>query len=1546
MREVSAITSRGSNSTSWVRTRSLQLPRVVALWSVVALLLTSSSVNASNDSDEQVCSNEATNGSCQAPAPTQSWDFLTNLSPENALIEWINKMDQGSVASEKFRIEKTEYAPSSITIDTDITARSARSKFELQPRFDFYATEDIPQGTVLMEIPKVAMIGFGEKLTEFRGNDKIEDKGQIPACMVVEQMVNEQELGVNSTLYPFLQYIFGEGNPVGKQPSNWSELGKYVFWGMMGQEGAVFTPNKHVHRHRHINVCREYKLFSKTPHTIPISTGTDREARLTFENAGYSYFVKHAWGADLIPLFDMIPHRNGVWKNIEARFVEVESGETIDVEARKDRFEPFQNTIATDDETTKALKLVVYAHRDIKAGEPLHVSYNQCVHLGCQSLQYSYNSGHFIADGGFVEDYPRRFDIEINPYEEEKFSSTILVDIDLEPETGEKTLTVLERPPINDERRYELSLLAASLDRWNALKVEVDEHTENMGAYEGDTTIAYHEAYLEFIRLLWLHRNDPVIGVNNGDDEYDELDQAAGPGTKFRGEYMACGEGEVVDNGKLLLDANVRGFYQKLEYFHEADVDNTYMKMAGWLHSSTNFRAHYHESAIHVPLQYVKDVKRVAYIGGGDNMVLEEVLKYPNLELVVGMELDQQACRSSMKYFGTTPAYHDPRVEWWYGNAAKTMQNIPDDYFGSFDLVLVDLLNDVSEGVKVAVDLSLLEAAPLLVKPDGGVISRNEDYVDRSDSSISLGKRVVAYDYWDTPRLCEVSITIGSNSIDFSKGVRYDHGVSPKLRLSPFKDTAHDGWSSYYDHSRQLNPGSNETAWKTSNPLVCDKIQRSLPKRKKEIGSGGGVLVVIEAEDVTMELNKVDSMHKMRQKIVEVAKENGLSFTDHFHDASNPNASFSIFNEGYIKVQVYPDVQYVAFDLMIWGTADQIKKSVTIQNDLVVAIGGGNTEGSTSSFRVTAGGMAMAELEGETNSLVQKALEYYCDAGDDVIDSNAKYNGDKTGSVIEEGTEDDEFFNQSIILSKILETPFSADSIPSFAVFCGTEGTEECTSHLSVAENSGMTTHAIYSCHSFEDMDGCKSTIEKSLEDIVTANGKLDGIILDRSVTLDMGKVIHKVFNNTLNQANFLERTYAVLAPIPTGESWKKELLNRFRTEIVVVSPVLKADIDIHTEERSEEWSIVWVRHFRFLQSLESSLAAIEDETDLKTTVKRVLPGSKPLKFDWRPRLIKDHEYYNPGVKEQWFGQKPLAYQYYVQMGVTPVQAPATVDEIVFVAKPEYKNWNFAEKFVKAKVLEVKDDKYVVEMMSHVLSNGTTISYGEHTAPVDRNKIRKISPAEKDRKYYLGDLVLIRCRDLITDEEIPIEYYVAFVTGFSEKGIVTRPHETDISMVADVSDESVMVLAESPEFLDFPGSFSEDKVKEAFEDAASVIGFGGGDASVRTFKTGKGVVVTLLSSLGSAVMKWDGLDTIEVNLFSQEHFDTQMTEFEAKFKSHFEHLGVFAKDVFPRGYGRVVNFQHEIGNYHPHWIEDGRKSELYDEYEYVDDDDVYEEEDE
>jgi spermidine synthase len=108
----------------------------------------------------------------------------------------------------------------------------------------------------------------------------------------------------------------------------------------------------------------------------------------------------------------------------------------------------------------------------------------------------------------------------------------------------------------------------------------------------------------------------------------------------------------------------------------------------------------------------------VMWVGSGDAMFLHEILKYNSLELAVGLELDQEVTRGAFKYFGAQPHWDNEKVQWWFGDAAKSLLMLPVDYFGSFDMVLVDLPDTVLS-LSVTKEMDIIGALALLLKPDG-----------------------------------------------------------------------------------------------------------------------------------------------------------------------------------------------------------------------------------------------------------------------------------------------------------------------------------------------------------------------------------------------------------------------------------------------------------------------------------------------------------------------------------------------------------------------------------------------------------------------------------------------------------------------------------------------------------------------------------------------------------------------------------------------------------------------------------------------------------
>ncbi|CAB1127797.1 Polyamine aminopropyltransferase [Candidatus Hydrogenisulfobacillus filiaventi] len=96
----------------------------------------------------------------------------------------------------------------------------------------------------------------------------------------------------------------------------------------------------------------------------------------------------------------------------------------------------------------------------------------------------------------------------------------------------------------------------------------------------------------------------------------------------------------------------------------------------------------YHEMLTWVPLSVHPHPRRVLIIGGGDGGTCREVVRWPQVEQVVMVEIDRQVVEAATRFL---PAHvtglRDPRVEIRYEDGRAFLAQAP---AASFDLVLVD----------------------------------------------------------------------------------------------------------------------------------------------------------------------------------------------------------------------------------------------------------------------------------------------------------------------------------------------------------------------------------------------------------------------------------------------------------------------------------------------------------------------------------------------------------------------------------------------------------------------------------------------------------------------------------------------------------------------------------------------------------------------------------------------------------------------------------------------------------------------------------------
>lgn len=430
--------------------------------------------------------------------------------------------------------------------------------------YGMFAKKTIPKDTTLMILPQSALLKAG-------GPSSTTDEEHHP-CEVVDQMVHEYKLGDESSYAPYIEYLFGDDSKKGKLPISWSTEGRSLLRQMVGDDNLL--PNGR-------------RLLSKTTQSYKYNclNGEDRwtyddttpEARL--EQDAYLFMISRSWTDTMVPLYDMINHRNGHYRNVDA----------------------------TSAHTGKPM--TVYALRQIEQGEELYISYNECADIDCEGIKYEYMTPHILFDYGFVENYPRRWPIN---YDES--GEIIVLEIYQNTTTGEKyavwpfgeddvPLTLEELNWIHAQmirlRDLERTVFIDKKNPSNtSSKTWLEQVMSLESKHERETILDYYEGYKEALQMAIQYREYTGSGEDDEEDD-DEDDVDYRPLTESTG-YASGGYNTLVclNGGGTSRDfhseVETTSQYQEIAFTYNKDEDNTCLQLSGWIQACSAFRPHYH----------------------------------------------------------------------------------------------------------------------------------------------------------------------------------------------------------------------------------------------------------------------------------------------------------------------------------------------------------------------------------------------------------------------------------------------------------------------------------------------------------------------------------------------------------------------------------------------------------------------------------------------------------------------------------------------------------------------------------------------------------------------------------------------------------------------------------------------------------------------------------------------------------------------------------------------------------------------------------------
>eukprot|EP00537_Pseudo-nitzschia_pungens_P001155 CAMPEP_0172368666 /NCGR_PEP_ID=MMETSP1060-20121228/28638_1 /TAXON_ID=37318 /ORGANISM="Pseudo-nitzschia pungens, Strain cf. cingulata" /LENGTH=1266 /DNA_ID=CAMNT_0013093337 /DNA_START=265 /DNA_END=4065 /DNA_ORIENTATION=- len=1043
-----------------------------------------------------------------------------------------------------------------------------------------YATDTIETGEDIIKVPWSVIL---------KSDDPREPASQL-VCGTVRTVAREMRLGADSKYAPYVVYLNNEADA--QIPCWWSDGGQEFLEEIL--YGGTIPPTDPVG-------WIEDEWFGRCRGDPNDAIGV-KAALMVIQRADDSI---------MIPAYDNMNHRNGNWTNTKT---EIEPGK-------------FHHTTAT---------------KTISAGDQIYISYNMCEE--CEGRSSGYGTAEILRDYGFVEHYPQRwhymeedFQFDLDQIEDGKFIVTW--DGEDRPDKGDGKLMEQTRVWF----RWEIRRLKRVKNIEWAIGYEGKDH--GIPDYEKETLFKFLDAnIIAMTAALESLGPSPPPGtvtttkadshsaqVADNDDAKDEKKVQGNDGTcKADEDFGGCMapidvapllenythydplEWEFDDLDYLLPTCNnrelmrfsdfddvefIKTHYQDLNFMRKESTDDTCMDLDNIVQICSNYRPQYHEFSAHAAGRFVKDVKRVIFIGGGDSMLLYEALKYPDLELVVGLEIDQTVVRKSFKHFHTSPYFEDDRVEWWFGDATKSLLLLPEDYWGSFDLVLVDLSETVMS-FSVTTELDVFDALSLLLNPVG-VMVKNEHYHEKFAALFDYSAEI----NYESPVICNQVMVFGSNNVDFFRAPVYDHGVETKLYKS--MSTPETRYELLHGYRKNIAPE--------------EKCNLVIPEEKTTQGTAAGIVEVMNAENCSVELNE-----SITDIVKTVAEKEG--FTPISEPVFDNNVGVVVMKEGFISARIVPDEKYVGFDVNLWGMSSKIK---SLRKALSEAVGSSDV----SAYKVVVGGMYGSSSWKEDQKIQGPKMKQLRNCEEDVVN---------------EGSLDAKAASAIAIEETIPLTISKAQGITAVTV-CGKEG-EECIAYDVLKKDSSVkNTIPIYDCSDNGDYKCETNVLEIFASEILRKDGGINLLVMDASASYGMHQVINSILgeDETRNSLFELHNIIATWMTDSVNETFRREFLDRYRKQ-VHYEPASRAEFVFQADGKTYEYGVVSTFNAKVAYDYEKMEKRIKDrlsESSVNVELRNIHGAMFRYNHNWNPTTFKHEDYDSKPGREQFKNQKPLGRQ-------------------------------------------------------------------------------------------------------------------------------------------------------------------------------------------------------------------------------------------------------------------------------------------------------------
>ena len=134
--------------------------------------------------------------------------------------------------------------------------------------------------------------------------------------------------------------------------------------------------------------------------------------------------------------------------------------------------------------------------------------------------------------------------------------------------------------------------------------------------------------------------------------------------------------------------------FQRIDIFESPEFGR-FLTLDGYMMMTERDEFIYHEMITHIPMAVHPNVKKVLVIGGGDGGVVRELIRYPDIEVIDMVEIDEMVVTVCKEYLpSTTCGLDDQRVTIYYEDGLRFIRRCENRY----DLIIVDSTDPIGPG--------------------------------------------------------------------------------------------------------------------------------------------------------------------------------------------------------------------------------------------------------------------------------------------------------------------------------------------------------------------------------------------------------------------------------------------------------------------------------------------------------------------------------------------------------------------------------------------------------------------------------------------------------------------------------------------------------------------------------------------------------------------------------------------------------------------------------------------------------------------------------